>query len=162
MIQRARPSNRITNLSKSDRRFSPIRNGVVLIEMAIVLPVIILLLVIAIDLCRFLIVSSALSNAISQGINVGSATTVTTATTNTWKTTIENSILDSLHQYSWFSPNSLTFDIPTPSISNGLVNAQGFRSLKIALSYETDFIMRFPGLTQSYRINSEMQSDQIR
>ena len=162
MIQKSRHLNQFKNLSKSGSLFSPIRKGVVLIEMAMILPVIILLLVITIDLCRFLIVSSALSNAISQGINVGSSTTVTTATTDNWRTTIENSILDSLHQYSWFNPTSLTFDIPTPSTSNGLVNAQGFRSLKIALSYEADFIMRFPGLTKSYRISSEMQSDQIR
>ena len=143
-------------------RLTDNRNGTVMIELALILPVLILSLVIAIDLCRFMIVSSALNNAISQGINVGSATTVNTATTSSWKSSIENAILVTLYQYSWFSPSSLTIDIPVPSTSNGLINEQGFRSLKIDLQYQTGFVVRFPGLAQSYRISTVMQSDQIR
>lgn len=162
MIQQTSKSRSITKHISQLPGCDHVRHGAVLIEMALILPVLILSMVIAIDLSRFLIVSSALNNAISQGINVGSATRVNDSTISNWNSAIQNAIMDTLHQYSWFNSSSLTIDIPTPSVSNGLVNTQGFRALKIHLTYQSSFIMKFPGLTQTYRISSVMQSDQIR
>jgi len=45
--------------------------GVLLIEMAFILPVLIIVLVLAIDISRFMIVTMALNNAVDQGIVAG-------------------------------------------------------------------------------------------
>lgn len=138
------------------------RSGVAMVELALILPILILVMVLAIDLSRFLIVSISLNNALNQGVATGAITPLSTSATNTWKAAIENTIQQSLSQYSWYQPGNLVVTIPTPSTTNGLVDSQGFRSLMVSLKYRSDLVFPWPGLAKSYELNTSLKSDQIR
>lgn len=152
----------ISNQTASRHRRSGARNGAVLIEMAFIIPVIMMTLIIAMDLSRFLIVSMSLNNALNQGIVAGSNTALNVSSTSLWVGSIEGAIHDSLSPYPWYQASDLQVTIPIPSIENGLVDAYGFRSIKVSISYHSRFLFPWPGLASNYQLNLTMQSDQIR
>ena len=138
------------------------RSAVVLIELACILPVILMILVLAVDLGRFLIISMSLNNAINQGLVAGSNNALNISSASAWNSRIQNTILQSMSQYSWFNANDLSITIPTPSVSNGLIDANGFRSIEVSVTYQTQFVIPWQGLTGRNQVTRTMQTDQIR
>lgn len=138
------------------------RSGAVLVEMAFVIPIIMLSLVIAMDLSRFLIVTMSLNNALNQGLVAGSNTALNVYSTSAWMNAIDDAVIDAMSQYPWFDSNDLQIIIPIPSTDNGLVDASGFRSIEVTLGYQSAFLLPWPGLTNDYQLHLTMQTDQIR
>lgn len=138
------------------------RSAAVLIEMACILPVILLILVLAVDMARFLIVSMSLNNALNQGLVAGSNNALNITSTATWSAGIENAIRQSMSQYGWYQPNDLTVTIPIPSVSNGLIDSSGFRTIQVSATYQTQFVIPWQGLSGRHQLHLTMQTDQVR
>lgn len=152
----------ISNQTVRRHRRPGARNGAVLVEMAFIIPVMMMTLIIAMDLSRFLIVTMSLNNALNQGIVAGSNTALNVGSTSSWVGAIEGAIHDSLAQYPWFQASDLQVTSPVPSTQNGLIDASGFRSIKVTITYHSRFLFPWPGLASNYQLNLTMQSDQIR
>lgn len=138
------------------------RSAAVLIELACILPVILMIMVLAVDLGRFLIVSMSLNNAVNQGLVAGSNSALNITTTNEWTTGIQNAILQAMSQYSWFKATDLAISIPIPSVSNGLIDSSGFRTIQVSVTYQTQFVIPWQGLSGRNQLHLTMQTDQVR
>ena len=136
--------------------------GVLLIEMAFILPVLIIVLVLAIDISRFMIVTMALNNAVDQGIVAGSNNALNLTTQTTWTNQIRSAITNSMSQYSWFNPAKLNVTIPTPSTSNGMIDSSGFRSIRVQISYQAEYVIPWQGRLRPDLVSLKLQTDQIR
>lgn len=136
--------------------------GVVLVEMAFVLPVMLLILVLAVDLSRFLIVTMALNNAAGQGLVAGSNSALNLSSTATWNVNIANTVNQAMSQYSWFEPSNLQITVPTPSTANGLIDSSGFRSIEVTLGYQSKYILPWHHVSNSTDVRVTARSDQVR
>lgn len=136
--------------------------GVVLVEMAFVMPVLLLILVLAVDLSRLLIVTMALNNAAGQGLVAGSNSALNLSSTATWNDNITNTVNQSMSQYSWFEPSNLQVTVPTPSTANGLIDSSGFRSIEVTVAYHTKYILPWQHVSNSTNVTVTTRSDQVR
>lgn len=152
----------ITKIKGSARSKYRKRPAVVLIELAFILPVILMILVLAVDLGRFLIISMSLTNAMNQGLVAGSNSALNITSTSAWTSGIQNAILNSMSQYSWFNSSNLAISIPIPSTSNGLIDSNGFRSIQVSVTYQTHFVIPWQGLSGHSQLHFTAQTDQIR
>lgn len=146
----------------SRHRFSKARRAALLIEIAFILPVLMVVLILSIDISRFLIVTMALNNAVDQGVVSGSNTALNLTSQSTWDTQIRTSVSNSMAQYKWFNPANLSVNVPVPSTTNGLIDSSGFRSIQVQISYQTDYVIPWQGYTSPNLVTITLTTDQIR
>ena len=152
-----------TSGSKCNRNRSVIgRRAVLLIEMAFILPVLLLVMVLAIDVSRFLIVTMALNNSVNQGAVAGSNTALNLSSQTTWNNTIHSAISSSMANYSWFDASKLNVTVPVPSTSNGMIDSSGFRSIEIHVAYQADYVIPWQGYSSPGLVSLTLRTDQIR
>lgn len=152
-----------TSGSKCNRNRSAIgRRAVLLIEMAFILPVLLLVMVLAIDVSRFLIVTMALNNSVNQGAVAGSNTALNLSSQTTWNNTIHSAISSSMANYSWFDASKLNVTVPVPSTSNGMIDSSGFRSIEIHVAYQADYVIPWQGYSSPGLVSLTLRTDQIR
>jgi hypothetical protein len=138
------------------------RRAVLLIEMAFILPVLIIVLVLAIDISRFLIVTMALNNAANQGVVAGSNHALNLTSQSAWNDQIQNAISNSMAQYSWFDNSKLSVNIPVPLSANGMIDANGFRSIEVHITYQADYVIPWQGISSPGLVTLKLRSDQVR
>lgn len=138
------------------------RRAVLLIEMAFVLPVLVIVLVLAIDISRFLIVTMALNNAANQGAVAGSNHALNLTSQSAWNSQIQNAISNSMAQYSWFDDSRLSVTIPTPLSANGMIDANGFRSIEVHITYQADYVIPWQGYSSPGLVTLKLRTDQVR
>ena len=143
-----------------DHQIGP--RAVVMVEMAFVIPIMMITLIIAMDLSRFLIVTMSLNNALNQGVVAGTTFPLNSNSTVQWISAIENSLIDAMSHYPWFQATDLQVNIPLPTAENGLVDSQGFRSVEVSIDYRSEFLFPWPGLSPNYELHLTAQCDQIR
>lgn len=152
-----------TSGSKCNRNRSAIgRRAVLLIEMAFILPVLLLVMVLAIDVSRFLIVTMALNNSVNQGAVAGSNTALNLSSQTTWNNTIHSAISSSMANYSWFDASKLNVTVPVPSTSNGMIDSSGFRSIQVQVTYQADYVIPWQGYSSPGLVSLTLRTDQIR
>ncbi len=138
------------------------RRAVLLIEMAFILPVLLLVMVLAIDVSRFLIVTMALNNSVNQGAVAGSNTALNLSSQTTWTNTIHSAISNSMANYNWFDPSKLNISAPVPSTSNGMIDSSGFRSIEVNVTYQADYVIPWQGYSSPGLVSMTLRTDQIR
>lgn len=138
------------------------RRAVLLIEMAFILPVLLLVMVLAIDLSRFLIVTMALNNSVNQGAVAGSNTALNLSTQSTWNNKIRSAISNSMAYYTWFDPSKLNVTVPVPSTANGMIDSSGFRSIEVHVTYQADYVIPWQGYSRPGLVSLTLRTDQIR
>lgn len=152
-----------TSGSKCNRNRSAIgRRAVLLIEMAFILPVLLLVMVLAIDVSRFLIVTMALNNSVNQGAVAGSNTALNLSSQTTWNNKIHSAISSSMANYSWFDASKLNVTVPVPSTSNGMIDSSGFRSIQVQVTYQADYVIPWQGYSSPGLVSLTLRTDQIR
>lgn len=137
------------------------RRGAALVEVALVLPFLLLVLALIADFSRAYIVANAIDNAACQGAYTAALTPLVDEEYGTWKITVEQSVRDALNVYAWFVPTQLNVTVPMPSTTNGLIDASGVSVVEVKAEYFAQHLIRLPGLPQSYTISRTIRMDQI-
>lgn len=87
-----------------------LRCGAALVEMALILPLLVLLLLICVDFGRFATVHVAVTNAAREGASFGGTHSFTNATYELWKSKMSEAITAEMRGIPAFSKDELTID----------------------------------------------------
>lgn len=139
-----------------------IRRGVALTEFAVVFPLLLLLFIFMIDFGRAYIVAKAIDNAVAQGAYRASTLSTMGLTNQQWAADVEQTVRQSLADHSWYEAQKLTVSVPIPSLSNGMVNSEGIRTISVEASYEANHVFTLPGMNSEYLIDRIVRMDQLR
>jgi len=101
-----------------------LRCGAALVEMALILPLLILLFLICVDFGRFATVHVAVTNAAREGANFGGTHSFTDATYELWKSKMGDAITEEMQGVPAFSEDELTIDEPTVLASDQRARVQ--------------------------------------
>lgn len=142
--------------------FPKSRRGAALIEVALTLPILLLVLAMIGDFSRAYIVAKALDNAVSQAAISASTTSIEGGNFSNWAAGVEQKARLSMSMYSWYVPTQLNVVVAQPSVSNGLVDSGGNVTAQIQAEYFSDHLIRLPGLPASYTIERTLRIDKIR
>ena len=94
------------------------RRGAALVEMALILPLIIVMLLICVDFGRFATVHTAVTNAAREGANFGGLHPFTDNTLPLWKQKVRTAIREEIDGTPGFRGDSLTISDPEVLASN--------------------------------------------
>lgn len=119
------------------------RGAAVLVELAILLPLLVLLSGGIIDLSRFAHHYVAISDAAGAGVRFASFHPVTPTTTAYWNTATRKTVTDTLQEVSGFDPIHLT--IEGPQVVQG-VDGGPIRNVRLTVSYRFEPVIDWPGL----------------
>lgn len=138
------------------------RRGVALTEFVVVFPLLLLIFVFIIDFGRAYIVAKAIDNAVAQGAYRASTLPTMGMTNEQWAASVEQSVRQSLADHSWYDAQKLTVTVPIPSLSNGMVDSEGIRTISVRATYESNHALTLPGLNPGYLIDRTVRMDQLR
>ncbi|MBI1324653.1 hypothetical protein GC170_15905 [bacterium] len=138
------------------------RRGVALTEFVIIFPLLLLIFVFMIDFGRAYIVAKAIDNAAAQGAYRASTLSTAGLTNEQWAAAVEQTVRQSLEEHSWYEAQKLTVSVPIPSLSNGMVNSEGIRTISVETTYEATHLLTLPGLNPGYVIDRTVRMDQLR
>lgn len=141
---------------------STFRSGVALTEFAVVFPLLLLIFVFMIDFGRAYIVAKAIDNAVAQGAYRASTLSTMGLTNEQWAAEVERTVRHSLSDHSWYDAQRLTVTVPIPSLSNGMVNSEGIRTISVEASYQANHALTLPGMNSGYLIDRTVRMDQLR
>lgn len=155
------PSQAVIRLRRSEsvRRA---RRGAALVEVALTIPILMLVLAMIGSFSRAYIVAKAVDNAASQGALSASTTTVPSGNFTTWAAGIEQQVRQAMSVYSWYVPTNLAVQVTQPSVNNGLIDAAGNVMSEIHVTYHSQHLIRLPGQPASYTIQRTLRIDKIR
>ncbi len=138
------------------------RRGAALVEIALAIPILLLVLAMIGDFSRAYVVAKAVDNSISMAAYQASTTPITLGQFSSWSSTIEQRLRDSLDVYAWYESNRLIVRITQPSVSNGLIDSSGNVLVEIQTEYSADHLIRLPSLPSSYTIFRTIRVDKVR
>lgn len=116
------------------------RGGTAAIELAIVLPVLLLLVFGAIDFGRVAYYATALDNAVGCGAQYAATHRFTEYTVDDWETRVRDKVSDEMQGVNNFERNSLRTEIATENTPG-----QGIR-VTVTATYPFQTIVDWPGL----------------
>ena len=94
------------------------RQGAALIEMALVLPILVVIVLICVDLGRFASVYTAVTNAAREGANFGGTHPFTSNTYARWRERVEETASDEMDDVPSFDQDSFSVSEPELIASN--------------------------------------------
>lgn len=161
LLVRPVPSGNITEVLPFIRAAGAGR-GVALTEFGIVFPLLLLIFVFMIDFGRAYIVAKAIDNAVAQGAYRASTLSTMGLTNAQWAAAVEQTVRQSLESHSWYEAQRLTVSVPIPSLSNGMVNSEGIRTISVEATYHANHLLTLPGFNPGYLIDRTVRMDQLR
>lgn len=94
------------------------RRAAALVEMALILPVLVVIVLICIDFGRFATVYTAVTNAAREGANFGGTHPFTVGTSNLWQQKISEAAKEEMSGIPGFDSDNLTISDPEVIASN--------------------------------------------
>jgi Flp pilus assembly protein TadG len=117
--------------------------GVVMLELALVLTILLMLLVAVIDLGRFTYFYVALTQSVGAGARYASFHPVTTASTASYNAATRNAVLDDMQGVWGYDAADLTVSNPVVVTES---DSYKFRRVSLAASYQFQPVVAWPGL----------------
>jgi Flp pilus assembly protein TadG len=130
--------------------------GAAAVEMAFVLPLVLLLTFAAIDFGRIVHANLVVSNAARCGAEYGAMHEFTSYTRPSWEAQIRSAIEDEMAGLQGFSATNLQSTYTTTTDSDGLFQ------LKVRASYPFTTIINWPGVPAQVQLSHEIEMRQIR
>jgi hypothetical protein len=134
-------------------RAGRIRRGAAAVELALVLPLLILLVLGCVDLGRFASTYIAVTNAARAGAGYGIMNNYTPSTLGTW----QGGIRSAAQSEQYFPPPNLT--VPNPTV---IIDANGLRRVQVTASYPFSTIVPWPGIPTSMTLSRMVELRMIR
>ena len=135
--------------------------AVAVTETALMLPLLVLLMLLAVDFGRFVTSYISITNACRSGAYYGCFNPVNAATKAAWDANIRQAIENELATNSWFNPADLTLQTPL-IIDEGLL---GFRRVEVEISYPFTPVITWlllPGYNSAHIMTRKVVMRQIR
>jgi Flp pilus assembly protein TadG len=133
-----------------------VSRGVAAVELAVVLPVLILLTLATTDFGRVIHGFIAVANAARCGAEYGAMHKFTPYTFESWQSQVREAVRQEMAGVSGFNAAELQIDIATVTDEDGLFRA------KVAVSYPFRMIVNWPGLPGATMLNHFVEMRQIR
>jgi Flp pilus assembly protein TadG len=130
--------------------------GAAAVEMAIVLPFVLLLTFAAIDFGRVVHAYLVVSNAARCGAEYGAMHEFTPYTRSSWESQIRSAMVDEMSGWKGFSSADLSSSYVTTIDSDGLFQ------LKVKASYPFTTIIGWPGVPSQLQLSHEVEMRQMR
>ncbi len=136
----------MTPAQPKNRRSSGNRRGAAAAEFAVVLPVLMLIVLGALDFGRFAHSHIAITNAARAGAGVGAVNPPTDATLNLWKTQVAQAVNDEMAQLG--TPSAVTVSAP--------YTEQERRLFKVSVEYPFHTVVTWPGIPGSLTLRHQI------
>lgn len=135
------------------------RRGAALLEVALTLPILLLVLAMIGDFSRAYIVAKAVDNATSQGALAASTLRLQANGSSAFAASVEARIRLSMSMYSWYVPTQLAVQVNSvvDTVQNTNVNMS-----QIRVTYAAEHLIQLPGLPANYTIERTLRIDRIR
>ncbi len=154
------PSCRTRIRKNGDGRFgSKRRAAAVLIELALVLPVFMMVVVGCIDFGRFAYYYVAVTNAAAAGALYGSLHPVTASTQSTWNSRIQTAATEEMQGVTGYNVQRLTVANPVWTVENG---NGGLQRVRVQVTYRYDTLITWPGLSHQVNLTRTVEMRVIR
>ena len=118
------------------------RRGASATELALLLPILLLLLVACVDFGRIAYGHIAVTNAARAAAGFGSVNPFTASTQGTWTTQVRQAAIDEMSQMSGFNQSQLT--VTATSSTSGEPN--GMWRVQVSVSYPFQTLITWPGI----------------
>jgi Flp pilus assembly protein TadG len=118
------------------------RRAIAATEFALALPVLLLLMIGAVDFGRFAYSHVTLTNAVRAGTGYGSVNPYTTATLATWKANVKQAVVDEMSTMSGFNSSLLTVTVTNDTTGEP---SGGWR-VQVVASYPFTTLITWPGI----------------
>jgi Flp pilus assembly protein TadG len=116
------------------------RNGASAAELALLLPLLMLLILGCIDFGRFAYSYIAVSNAARAGAGYGAVNPYTNGTYATWQSLVRQAVVDEITQNQHFDPSQLTVT------ANGVSEGSGLWRAEVTASYPFRTVINWVGI----------------
>ena len=141
---------------RPNRWFMRSRRAAAAAELALTLPVLMLIVLGAVDFGRFLFSYIAVSNGARAGAGVGSMSSYTTASLVNWQGNIRNAVIDDMGQMYGFDASQLTVT------STGVTEANGDWRAEVEVVYPFQMIISWPGMPNTLTLRRTVSMRAIR
>jgi len=121
-----------------------------MVEMAILLPTLLVILLGAIDFGRFAYYSIAASNAAGAAVRFGSMHPYSTSTVTQWTSEVMEVARDDMQGVVGYNASKLT--VGTPTVTSETVSSYLLERVRIQLTYQFQTIVPWPGIPANLTI----------
>jgi Flp pilus assembly protein TadG len=147
--------------SSSSRRRRGRRRGAAAAELALILPLLITLVLAAVDFGRFVSLYIALANAARSGAQYGAMNNFSSSTQTAWTNNVKAAAVDEISgQYSGFSSSNVTV---TPNTTR---DANGLRNVTVTATYQFTTLINWQwtglGLPHTFNVSQQAEVPLIR
>ena len=140
----------VRRLSSGDRQIHDLRKrGVAAVELAIVLPVLVIVVFGCVDLGQFGSMWVALTNAVRSGAEYGVYHKVTETTEQQWELGIHNSVIEEMAETAGFEQESLNISVVVTS------NPDGSQRVVVEGHYEFTPVINCYGLPETFSLRRQ-------
>lgn len=138
------------------------RHGAVAAELALTLPMLLLLTLGCIDFGRFSYSYIALANAARAGAAYGSMRNYPASDPAAWQAEIRAAALEEMQDQTGYDPDQIEVDVPTPTMGNGLVEANYQRRLRVTARIPFQTLVDWPGIPHTVNMIRTVEMRQLR
>ena len=161
-FRRTRGVRRGSNEGRRRRRLRRERAGAVLIELALLLPLLITIVLACIDFGRLAYTHIAVTNAAREGAYIGSFNPVTTASLPNWEAVIQQATLNELAQLELEDIDNNRFPESVGIVAT-LIKEDGRNDrVRVSVSYPFETIVNWPGIPSDVTISRAVEMRFIR
>jgi len=133
----------------------PCRHGLATVELALVLPLLMLIILGCVDFGRFAYTYIAVTNASRTGASFGALNPFTTATQTTWTNEVRQKVVDDMSAFPDFDPiNNIQF--------SRSIDAGGLWRVRVQVTYPYKCIVSWPGIPSQVNLTRAVEMRGIR
>jgi len=133
----------------------PCRHGLATVELALVLPLLMLIILGCVDFGRFAYTYIAVTNASRTGASFGALNPFTTATQTTWTNEVRQKVVDDMSAFPDFDPiNNIQF--------SRSIDAGGLWRVRVQVTYPFKCIVSWPGIPSQLNLTRAVEMRGIR
>ena len=133
----------------------PCRHGLATVELALVLPLLMLIILGCVDFGRFAYTYIAVTNASRTGASFGALNPFTTATQTTWTNEVRQKVVDDMSAFPDFDPiNNIQF--------SRSIDAGGLWRVRVQVTYPYKCIVSWPGIPSQVNLTRAVAMRGIR
>lgn len=142
--------------SRFDFRLARNRTGAVIVEFAVICPVLLLLAFACTDFGRIAHHYQVVSNAARTGAETGATRRFTPFTRSSWEAKVRQSVLEELASLEKFDESQLEYQLTASQDENGIATIQ------VEISYPFQTIVSWPGIPSQTMLHRQVVYRQFR